>query len=1511
MSRYSSILVLIIVSLLFLCPGRAFSVCASPSVTDYTAYPPFITAGVKPNLLLMFDNSSSQYDLAYVDTGSANRKPYYCYDQTYSSANAYQGYFEPEKYYAYSFTDDYFHEITTMPSGCGKNIPSALCIEGTNLDTIAAAKTITGFSAKGNYLNWLTASKIDLQKKILTGGKYDTGNQLLVPESRGCLGWGFIKEALTSDYSEGGVNTSLKITFRIKGPPDLYNPSAPSSGGQTYIDIFAGADYNQQACQNAINIITDSGSNQLDWRNAVYNKNPPPDGCLNSVSGSELSLETKQKIVFQQSVQECWQYWTPQNSPALTVGNDAINTVKNQCPDYLKRCSNNINKSCSKDRDCGTDNQCVYAQPSVIKSGDSALLCSDDYAGYCTSVTNTSLEWVAREYDSPDSCIIAKHNQFCGMMGVPTVVDPTDAPFNSSSFSNLPALLSDLGVEGQLDQPVKTLTVRIKKTDPPKGLVQDFSDLIRFGLMTFNENGSACECDKTGSGISCPKVCSSTRTKSCTNSLDCPSHEPCVATTPNTDNLDGARIVHYIGYVGGTPNESVGSHSSGLIKETDDITATAWTPFAEAFYDATGYFANRTDMRLNRTDFDPSKPPSQYRCQQNHVLLISDGQSTADRRTEVNSLAGLYNTLGIEQTYSGDAWDTCPRYAGSKNIDDLAWLARHRDITNFSKQPLPSEEDYYSRIIYTHVIFTGTASGEAGECNAETLMNRTAANGGGHYYKIDNYRYDQLKQAIYEILLAVTGATSSGTAVSVLANTGEGEGAAYQAFFYPSRKTVDFEAKWTGYLQGLFVDAFGNIREDSNSNRALDLSSDYIIKMWYESGTHSTKMNRYRDNGDGQLKCTYTNGPCSDQVCDSGDTCDDSRNFDEVSPIWEAGKLLFARSYDSRKIYTTLNGNSFTEGVAADEFKGTFHEGNRAVLRPYLGAANECEAGNIINFTRGASISGYRPRSLTIEGTTGTWKLGDIVYSSPSVSGRPAENYDFKYWDTTYGNFKNLYQGRRNVVYIGANDGMLHAFNAGFYDKANHSFSDSSGHSLGEELWAFVPRDLLPHLKWLTDVAYTHVYYVDMKPKVSDVRIFSADSAHPDGWGTILIGGMRFGGKDICLSDDFGSGQEDKTFRSSYFAIDVTDPLSPRLLWTFTDSGLGLTASYPAIVRIGTSSSGEWYAVFGSGPTSYAGSSSLQGSVYALDLNSGTNGQISSWSQGGNYWRFSADSNSFMSDAISVDADADYTHDVVYLGEASGAGGKMLRLVTKGSTPSGWALSTLFNAGRPITGSASVARDSSGDLFVYFGTGRFIDASDKVTTNQQSFYGIKDVCKPWLPANFGCTTTVTNLIDVTGVSVSANTDQVSVPTDSTVTNWSKLLNKVDSKDGWQVKFSHSGERSYVKPLVLGGIVAWATYVPSTDLCSPEGKSYVYAVYYETGTAYKNYVFIEEKTSKPDTVGSWKFLGEGSPSSLVGTITARGTAKGYAQTSTGAIKEFEYATSLGTYGLRGWKSGGIK
>ena len=135
---------------------------------------------------------------------------------------------------------------------------------------------------------------------------------------------------------------------------------------------------------------------------------------------------------------------------------------------------------------------------------------------------------------------------------------------------------------------------------------------------------------------------------------------------------------------------------------------------------------------------------------------------------------------------------------------------------------------------------------------------------------------------------------------------------------------------------------------------------------------------------------------------------------------------------------------------------------------------------------------------------------------------------------------------------------MIHAFNAGFFNARELSFdlapsADSSvtQHPLGTELWAYVPKNLLPHLQWLGRPDYSHVYFMDLPIRVFDVKIFPTnDDVHVNGWGTILVAGMRFGGGNDSTGiqvdiDGDGDTSNDVRTKSAYVILDITDPESP------------------------------------------------------------------------------------------------------------------------------------------------------------------------------------------------------------------------------------------------------------------------------------------------------------------------------------------------------------------------------
>jgi Tfp pilus tip-associated adhesin PilY1 len=278
-----------------------------------------------------------------------------------------------------------------------------------------------------------------------------------------------------------------------------------------------------------------------------------------------------------------------------------------------------------------------------------------------------------------------------------------------------------------------------------------------------------------------------------------------------------------------------------------------------------------------------------------------------------------------------------------------------------------------------------------------------------------------------------------------------------------------------------------------------------------------------------------------------------------VTLAWDAGELLDSRSAASRTIYTAIPGVS---GLARTDFTAA----NVAVLGPVLQDVNNDNAG-LINFVRG-------------EGRY--WKLGDINHSRLIVVGPPDGDAGLK--GAGYDSFLTANQNRVKVVYVGANDGMLHCFNA----------------LTGEELWGYIPRNLLPKLRnmWAVDAATGERYfsrdvYVDGSPVAEDVYI------DPDGiggkeWRTVLICGQGPG-----YGSNIGGGL------NYYFALDITDPYDPRPLWEFTDITMGETWSVPTIGKI-TKEGVEAYAAFmGSGYDNDA-ANVVGNRFYALDIETGT-----------------------------------------------------------------------------------------------------------------------------------------------------------------------------------------------------------------------------------------------------------------------------------------------------------------
>jgi len=824
----------------------------------------------------------------------------------------------------------------------------------------------------------------------------------------------------------------------------------------------------------------------------------------------------------------------------------------------------------------------------------------------------------------------------------------------------------------------------------------------------------------------------------------------------------------------------------------------------------------------------------------------------------------------------------------------------------------------------------------------------------------------KLEQQLTKVFADILKKSASGTSVSILATSAEGEGSLYQAYFYPEKIMADgTKRNWLGYVRGLFLDSYGNLREDTNHDGRLVFTDDRIIVM---------KMDQFNNVTADLFKGTKEDGTMDDPT-----TPDKTVTVDEINALWEGGAQLAKKDKATRNIYTWVDkdndgvvDNGDFSSISGEAFE--FVDTNAAALRPYTGitgssVADTATAANLINFVRGTSVSGLRDRCMPITDNTDIetgcvgksdriWGLGDIVYSTPTTVAGPKEQYDQIYGEASYIDFRNKYISRRNIIYLGGNDGLLHAFNAGMYHAGDDSSTPAIEHgwftpnpdtdsgwpattALGDELWAFIPYDNLPHLQWLKSGTYSHVYYVDLKPKATDVRMFNdaltgysggidgqSGASHPNGWGTILIVGMRLGGGAMSVTTDFGSGANTtRTFKSAYYAFDVTDPeRKPKLLWRFTDTNLGFSTPYPAVAHMGkTAATERWYMVVGSGPDNnvpngtrgYDGSSSQAGQIYIVDLKTGTLTK-----------NFTVDAKTFMGDPTVIDGDLDFVADVIYIGSAinltgTNTSGKVFRINTNGdANAANWAISTLINENRPLLVGPSVAIDRFNNHWVMFGTGRLWSKVDRANTDQQTLYGIKDACWKENSVTKPCSTTyaLSDLMNTTNFTVCSgpaggkiydSASQTCGTGTSIYNSYAEMLKDIRTTKGWYLNLPSTGsptERALSKSVIIGGITLFTTFTPDSDACAFQGNSALYGLYFETGTAYVKPVLGTEGTGASQTINRKKSLGKGLPTT-VGIAIGKAT-KGFIQTSTGAIVEIDTEPGFGVRsGAEGWKEKG--
>ena len=483
----------------------------------------------------------------------------------------------------------------------------------------------------------------------------------------------------------------------------------------------------------------------------------------------------------------------------------------------------------------------------------------------------------------------------------------------------------------------------------------------------------------------------------------------------------------------------------------------------------------------------------------------------------------------------------------------------------------------------------------------------------------------------------------------------------------------------------------------------------------------------------------------------------EQRNYDSLVPTGNA------TTQASRYVFTYIDEDLDGEIDAGEQMPFTT-DAIDASNFGFFGVGSEAAADAIVDYIRGFEDPdiGFRNRTLVApDGTETVYRLGDLVNSRPLVVERPQAAYDTRFDDESYEEFFNQYRNRRNMVYVGGNDGLLHAFNGGFTrnieeDQAGYVVTGGDGnHPLGAEVWAYAPYNLLPHLQWLTNNFYSHVYYVDGSPQAFDVKIFNDDAKHPGGWGTILVVGMRQGGGDFPVNQ----GGISTTTRSAYVVLDITDPEDPpELLAEITHPDLNMTTSQPDIfydceltcnqpdLNQNDNFDGEWKLIFGSGPADLQDFTTNEtAKVFAYNLETGdleveevevTTGSVSE-----------PVPNSFVGSVATADWDNGKlgfrNDDVVYYGlvgtreDTSTADpddvietGGIYRYFP-GDLPAGTTRRTslFLDTDRPMFQKPTLAsRENLGNdvlgSWVFAGTGIYLTRDNEETSSQERFYGL-------------------------------------------------------------------------------------------------------------------------------------------------------------------------------------------
>ena len=528
---------------------------------------------------------------------------------------------------------------------------------------------------------------------------------------------------------------------------------------------------------------------------------------------------------------------------------------------------------------------------------------------------------------------------------------------------------------------------------------------------------------------------------------------------------------------------------------------------------------------------------------------------------------------------------------------------------------------------------------------------------------------------------------------------------------------------------------------------------------------------------------------------------DSSTGLITATHVWSAAEKLAATDWSSRRIVTLQRASATAAAGTAVPFRWTeLTDWQRASLNDNVA---------VLEFLRGRNDNPSlrrRLRTAVSGGAVSPAALGDIVDSAPRLVAAPAQTLSEQY-NPGYTAHIAAYKERLPLLYVGANDGMVHAFDA----RIDHDDG-------GSEVFAYIPSSLFAGqtspsrdgLLALSERGYLHRYYVNSSPVAAEVDFARTGGATTTGdWRTVLVGGLGKGGR-------------------LYYALDVTDPeaftteaaVAGKVLWEFSDPTMGFTYGEPQIVK---TRRWGWVALLTSGYNNTAANGSTgagAGYLYVVNVRTGELLQrISTGSGSDSQPSGLAQVTGYVPDAT------DGTVTEVYGGDLDGKVWRFDFSSATAAVPTPTLLATLSGpvSAQPIT-SAPIIRAApiTRDRYVFIGTGALLGQRDLFDSSQQTFYALRDGSRsaPWISATGGAPT-----FPITRARMVANADLLTPITPDPT-----------RPGGWYHDLTVAAERVVIEPQDTDlGKISWLSSAPNVGaLCTGSPQSRFYLASFETG-----------------------------------------------------------------------------